>query len=56
MQGIPAEWITSMEAAVPLGRLARPEEIAAAVAWLASDDASFTTGSVVVANGGSYFF
>ncbi|WP_298670522.1 SDR family oxidoreductase [uncultured Sphingomonas sp.] len=56
MQSIPAEWITSMEAAVPLGRLARPAEIAAAVAYLASDDASFVTGSVLVANGGSCFF
>jgi 3-oxoacyl-[acyl-carrier protein] reductase len=40
--------------AVPLGRMAQPEEIAAAVAFLASDDASFVTGSVVAANGGSY--
>lgn len=55
MQGIPAEWIASMEAGIPLGRLADPAEIAAAVAFLASDDASFVTGSVLAANGGSYF-
>lgn len=56
MGNIPEAWIKSMEAAVPLGRLADPKEIAAAVAFLASDDASFVTGSVLVANGGSYFF
>lgn len=56
MNGIPEAWIKSMEASVPLGRMARPAEIAAAVAYLASDDASFVNGSVLVANGASYFF
>lgn len=36
-------------------RLAHPDEIAAAVAFLAGDDASFATGSVVTVNGGAYF-
>jgi NAD(P)-dependent dehydrogenase (short-subunit alcohol dehydrogenase family) len=56
MQGIPDEWIKSMEASIPLGRMAEPSEIAAAVAYLASDDASFVNGSVLVANGASYYF
>lgn len=56
MQGIPAEWIASMEAATPLGRLAEPREVAAAVAFLASEDASYVNGSVLVANGASYYF
>jgi len=37
---------------VPLGRIAEPEEIAAAVVWLCSPGASYITGSVLVADGG----
>ena len=56
MDGIPEAWIRDMESAIPLGRMAEPDEIAQAVCWLASDAASMCTGSVLVANGGSYFF
>ncbi|MER5355258.1 3-oxoacyl-ACP reductase [Kitasatospora sp. NPDC002551] len=37
---------------IPLGRFARPEEIAAAVAFLASDDSSFITASEFLVDGG----
>jgi 3-oxoacyl-[acyl-carrier protein] reductase len=38
----------------PLGRVARPEEVAAAVVWLASPEARFSTGTIVDVNGASY--
>ena len=36
----------------PIGRYGRPEEIAAIVAWLASDEASYITGTTIFADGG----
>jgi NAD(P)-dependent dehydrogenase (short-subunit alcohol dehydrogenase family) len=39
-------------AAVPLKRGAQPEEIAAAVTFLGSDEASFITGQIIRVNGG----
>ncbi|MBM1220377.1 beta-ketoacyl-ACP reductase [Ponticoccus sp. SC2-23] len=39
---------------IPVGRLGEPEEIARCVAFLASDDAGFITGSTISANGGQY--
>ncbi len=41
-----------MMAAIPVGRTAKPEEIAKAVAFLASDDAAYITGAVLPVDGG----
>ena len=35
-----------------LGRIARPEEVAKAIAFLCSDDASFVTGTIYTVDGG----
>jgi 2-dehydro-3-deoxy-L-rhamnonate dehydrogenase (NAD+) len=44
--------IDYMLAKIPMGRFVEPKEIAAAIAWLASEDCSFTTGSVLDLSGG----
>ena len=44
----------AIQAQSPLGRVARPEEVAYAVLFLASPEAAFTTGSIVDVNGASY--
>ncbi|MBJ6612761.1 SDR family oxidoreductase [Streptomyces sp. I4(2020)] len=47
-----AQFRRNLAAQVPLGRIARPEEIAAAVVFLASDQSSFVTGSSLYVDGG----
>jgi 2-hydroxycyclohexanecarboxyl-CoA dehydrogenase len=46
------KWLAALERAVPFGRLADPAEIAAAVAFLVSDDAAFITGQALSVSGG----
>ena len=40
-------------ASTPIGRYARPDEVAAVIAFLASDDASYVVGAAVAVDGGS---
>lgn len=50
---VPDEHLAEEVAAVPLGRLGEPDEIAAIVAFLASDAGGFITGQTIAANGGA---
>jgi 3-oxoacyl-[acyl-carrier protein] reductase len=52
LQTIPEKVLAQMREKVPLGRLGRPEEIAAVYAFLASDDASYLNGAVIEVSGG----
>ena len=44
--------LAQLDAAIPLGRMARPEEIASVVAFLAGDGASYLTATTIFADGG----
>src|SRR5580704_14320271 len=52
MSGGNEKLATSLIHAIPLGRLGEPEDLAGAVAFLASDDASFMTGQTLSVSGG----
>ena len=47
-----AIWDNAGAQGAPMGRVGRPEEIAAAIVFLASDEASFVTGTTLLADGG----
>jgi NAD(P)-dependent dehydrogenase (short-subunit alcohol dehydrogenase family) len=48
----PAEFVAGAAAATPIGRVAQPEDIAAVIAFLASDDARFVNGVILPVDGG----
>ena len=54
LAALPEEQQEGFIAAVPLGRLGQPIEVAAVVSFLASDAASYVTGAVVPVDGGLY--
>ncbi len=52
---VPEKVMEAILSQIPVGRLGTAEEIAKCVAFLASDDAGFITGSTISANGGQYY-
>jgi acetoacetyl-CoA reductase len=52
---VPQAVLEKIIGGIPVGRLGKAEEIAACVAFLAREDASFITGTTITANGGQYF-
>ena len=52
LEGITQEHIDYMVERIPMGRMGTPEEVAALVCWLASDECSFSTGATYDVSGG----
>jgi 3-oxoacyl-[acyl-carrier protein] reductase len=51
-QGLSPDVKEVLQKQIPLGRLGQPEDIAAAVRFLASDEAAYITGQILHVNGG----
>ncbi len=51
---LPADLVDTMMKMTPLGRMGKPEEVAFAVAFLASDEATYITGQVLSVDGGMF--
>jgi 3-oxoacyl-[acyl-carrier protein] reductase len=52
LDGITQEHIDYMVERIPKGRMGRPDEVAALIAWLASEECSFSTGATYDISGG----
>jgi 3-oxoacyl-[acyl-carrier protein] reductase len=54
-RNVPLEQVQSdLEREIPIGRMAKPEEVAATIVWLASESAASITGQTILVDGGSY--
>ena len=51
-QSVTEQMLSVLEAATPLGRMADPHELAGAYLYLASDESSFTSGTIIHVDGG----
>lgn len=52
--GIPAAFISAVEASIPMGRYGEPDEVAAVMNFLLSDEASYVTASLYTVDGGMF--
>jgi 2-dehydro-3-deoxy-L-rhamnonate dehydrogenase (NAD+) len=52
LEGLSAEHVEYMVERIPMGRIGEPEEVAALICWLASEECSFSTGATFDASGG----
>ncbi len=53
LSSVPEKVLQGIVARTPLGRMGRPEDLAEAYLWLASDSASFVSGAVLSVDGGT---
>jgi len=56
VRAVPVDVLEKIIAKIPVGRLGKPEDVARCVAFLASENASFITGSTLSVNGGQHMY
>jgi 3-oxoacyl-[acyl-carrier protein] reductase len=54
IKGFTEDAVASLKTRIPIGRLGKPEDVATAVCYLASEEAGFVTGLLLDVNGGMY--